>query len=175
MAKKCRVCKERFEPFNSLQFACSTKCAISWGKSDVEKKERKENKEAKAKLKSRGEHIKEAQTIFNKWIRTVRDAGNSCISCGRSTGCKVNAGHYRSVGSSPELRFNEDNVHLQCEHCNCHKSGNCTDYRIRLIQKIGLARVEKLEGPHKPKKYTIEEIKEIKEIYRMKIKQQKEI
>jgi hypothetical protein len=170
---KCKVCKTKFEPkFNTTQAVCSPKCALEKGKKDAEKKrkatqakERKDLRKRKEALKSRGDWLREAQIEFNKFIR-LRDAKEPCISCQRSTGCKMNAGHYRSVGSSPELRFNEFNVHIQCEHCNNFKSGSPIDYRINLVKKIGLERVEWLEGKHEPKKYTIEEIKEIKSKYK---------
>ncbi len=101
--------------------------------------------------------MKEAQTIFNTWIR-LRDKGNLCISCDKI--CKKeNAGHYKSVGGFPELRFEPLNVHLQCEYCNTYLHGNLIEYRKRLIKKIGLEKAEWLEKKHDPKKYTIEKKK----------------
>jgi hypothetical protein len=76
-----------------------------------------------------------------------------------------------SVGSTPELRFNEDNVHLQCERCNSFLSGNLLNYRINLIERIGVERVEFLERKdHEPSKLTIEEIQAITKKYRNKLK-----
>jgi hypothetical protein len=46
------------------------------------------------------------------------------------------------------LRYHHDNINLQCEPCNTAKSGNQLEYRIRLIKKIGIERVEWIEGPH---------------------------
>ena len=136
-----------------------------------EKKERKVMREAKEKLKSRGEYAKEAQTAFNAWIRE-RDGGQVCISCQKPPK-KKNAGHYRSVGAAPELRFEPLNVHLQCEHCNTYLSSNAIDYRINLIKKIGADKLEWLEGPHEPKKYTIDDLKQIKADYKAKLKELK--
>jgi hypothetical protein len=34
-----------------------------------------------------------------------------------------------------------------------------SEYRSNLLKKIGLQKVEWLEGPHDPKKYVIEELK----------------
>ncbi|RUM32065.1 MAG: hypothetical protein DSY42_01725, partial [Aquifex sp.] len=101
--------------------------------------------------------------VFNRYIRE-RDKNETCISCGRVPK-KRNAGHYRSVGACPELRFEPLNVNLQCEHCNTFKSGNAIEYRINLVKKIGLERVEWLEGPHEPAKWSIDEIKAIKKEY----------
>jgi len=44
------------------------------------------------------------------------------------------------------------------------------EYRINLIIKIGIDAVNYLEGKHEPKRYTIDDIKELKRIYREKIK-----
>ena len=169
-SKKCRVCKEQFEPRSSLQFACSTACAIDYAQKKGDREFKAQTRKMKESIKSKSDWLKEAQIEFNKFIR-MRDAGNPCISCGRSSGCKVNAGHYKSVGACPELRFNEDNCNLQCEHCNCYNSGNAIGYRLGLVEKIGTERVEKLEGPQEPARYTIEEIKEIKQFYKDKFKQ----
>lgn len=51
-------------------------------------------------------------------------------------------------GAMAALRYHHDNIHLQCEPCNTAKSGNQLEYRIRLIKKIGVERVEWLEGNH---------------------------
>ena len=167
--KHCRVCKAEFQPFNSLHKACSPKCALELAVSVREKKERKERREAKVKLKSRSDHLRDAQTIFNRYIR-LRDAKEPCISCGRHHEGQYHAGHYRTVGACPELRFDEDNCHKQCAPCNNHLSGNIVEYRINLLNKLGQARLDKLEGPHEPKKYTIEEIQRIKATYKAGIK-----
>ena len=154
---------------------------IAKGRTIEKKIERKAHKEAKEKLKSRGDHTKDAQTQFNRHVR-ARDYGARCISCGKSEAeLKIQSnivmvcGHFLSVGAHPELRFEPLNAHLQCTRCNggAGKYGNFNnkqltvtqDYRINLIEKIGLEQVEWLEGPHDPKKYTIEEIKAIKAKY----------
>jgi hypothetical protein len=173
--KKCKVCKCTFEPRTSTQAVCCFGCAITLVREHKEKEqrkkaqiERKDHREAKQKAKSRGQWLKEAQTAFNAFIRK-RDEGLPCISCGSYTG-KKNAGHYRSVGSCPELRFEPLQVWLQCEKCNSYLSGNLINYRIKLIRRIGADKVEWLEGPHEPKKYTIPELMAIKAEYKLKLK-----
>ena len=178
--KRCRVCKEEFAPFNSLQFACSVPCALEYsakqrevGQQRAEKRlqaaKRKRNREARVKLKTRSQWLAEAQHVFNAYIRQ-RDAGDNCISCGRNHSGQYHAGHYRSIGAAPELRFHEGNCHKQCAPCNNHKSGNAIDYRINLVKKIGIDRVEALEGHHSPLKLTIEDAKEIKQYYKEQLK-----
>ena len=85
----------------------------------------------------------------------------------------MDAGHYRSVGAASHLRFNEDNCHAQSKHGNQYKSGNAVDYRINLINRIGLDRVEALECDNKPRKWTREELIEIKARYRAKARELK--
>jgi hypothetical protein len=130
---------------------------------------RKEKKERSERLKTRSEWMQDLQDVFNTFIRT-RDKDKPCISCGTFTG-KMNAGHYKSVGGSPELRFNELNVHKQCEYCNTHLSANLIEYRIGLVKRIGVDIVEFLERKdHAPLKLTVEEIKEQIKVYKEKIK-----
>jgi len=173
--KKCKSCGIEFTPKNSLQKVCSTKCALDLARQNAQKErdkaEKKKLSERKAKLKSRSEWLKEAQAVFNKFIR-LRDKDQPCISCGRYHQGQYHAGHYRSVGACPELRFCEQNVHKQCAPCNDHKSGNIIEYRINLVNKIGADKVAWLERQdHDPKKYTIEDCKEIIKHYKAKIKE----
>lgn len=114
--------------------------------------------------------MKRAQAAFNSWIR-ARDADLPCISCCRHHQGQYHAGHYRPAGSNPELRFEPDNCHKQCAPCNSHLSGNLTAYRPALIAKVGLERVEWLEGPHEPKRYRREEYQAIEEEYKAKLKE----
>ncbi len=177
--KKCISCKVVFTPSRSMQKVCGHLCALAWAKRLAEQKaarakreERKSLREALEKAKTRGTHLRELQAAFNAWVR-ARDAGHPCISCGRHHQGQWHAGHYRSVGSEPALRFEPDNVHLQCAPCNTHLSGNLIAYRVRLLAKIGLARVEWLEGAHATKKLTVAEILELKAFYRAEVRRLK--
>jgi len=174
--KRCRNCKkysktEEMKKAPNGVYFCDTECMTEYAFANKEKGKQIKHKEQKRQLKDsdRSLRLKEAQRSFNAFIR-ARDKGHSCISCGRSTGAKMNAGHYKSVGANPELRFEELNCHLQCEHCNSFKSGNIENYRPALIKKIGLCKVEWLEGPHKSKKYTCDQLKGIELKYKAKIK-----
>ena len=168
-AKKCKVCKEKFEPLRPLQVVCSTRCGYEYTKLQKENQWKDRKKELKEKLLTRSDYLKLAQAAFNAYIRE-RDKDRSCISCGTYNG-KMNAGHYMSVGSTPELRFNEDNVHKQCERCNTFYSGNLINYRIELINRIGEERVNLLERKDlEPLKMTIDEIKELTKKYKKLLK-----
>ena len=153
-----------FQPDRMGQKACSPLCALSTAKDEKRRKQKREARKARERLKTRSEWAKEAQAAFNAWVRE-RDYGEPCISCGRMHEGQWHAGHYRSVGACPELRFEPLNCNLQCVPCNHHKSGNIVEYRINLVKKIGEGKVAWLEGPHEPKRYTVEELQAIKREY----------
>ena len=184
--KTCRnpACRGSFVPQRLGQAVCSPKCALAAvevqkakEKKSLAQAGRREIKVRKEALKTRGDHMREAQQAFNEYIRT-RDqaAGHLCISSGKSldwSGNAVDAGHYRSVGSAPHLRFDERNCHAQSKQDNRFLSGNAVDYRIGLIARIGQEAVDALESDQSVRKYTVEEIKAIKAEYRAKTKELK--
>ena len=179
--KKCRVatCRASFVPSRMGQAVCSPACALIDGPRHAPKArkaladiERKNIKVRKEKLKSRADHLKDTQQAFNAWIR-ARDAGQPCISCGRHHEGQYHAGHYRTVGANPELRFEPLNAWKQCAPCNNHLSGNLINYRISLLQRIGEEKVAWLEGPHESKKYTVDELKAMTAEYRAKTRELK--
>lgn len=170
--KKCRVCKSEFTPWSSTQIVCGYECAKAWADGQALKQEKKFKQQERKELRERREksrplswHKAEAQRWVNKFAR-LRDEHLPCISCQRVHTGQYHAGHYRSVGSCPELRYEELNIHKQCSACNNHLSGNIIDYRINLIRKIGIEKVEWLEGKHEPKHYTIDDLKAIKAKYK---------
>jgi len=184
---KCKVCRSEFVKRSMTHKCCSPECAEIFGreqtKKQVAKKEREETKIRKEKLKRLADWIADAQVIFNKFIR-LRDRDRPCICCGFgevggsnrefsgwAVGGDFDAGHYRSRGSAGHLRFNEDNCHKQSKKCNRWGAGRAVDYRIGLIQRIGLERVEALEANNIPHKWTVEELKEIIATYKRKIKE----
>lgn len=167
--KKCKICESKFTPERPLQQVCGFECAIHLLKDNKVKKIKKEVKEAKLKLKSRSDWLKDTQVVFNKYIR-LRDQDDGCISCGSKSASAYHAGHYRSIGSAGHLRFNEQNCHRQCAACNTHLSGNLIRYRLGLIRKIGILAVETLESDNDTIKLTIDEIKAIKKLFSDKIK-----
>ena len=168
--KTCKSCRTKFVPVRPLQVVCGFACAMAHADKAKARatatealKAARAHREALAATKPRNKWLKEAQAAFNKWVR-LRDADRPCISCG-TTEAKWDAGHYRSVGSNPALRFEPLNNHKQCSQCNQHKSGNAIEYRIGLISRIGQMHVDWLEGPHQPRHYTVDDLKAIKARY----------
>lgn len=170
-AKKCAVCREPFQPFQSLQKVCSPKCASDYAISQRTKAERRELKKRKQALKTTRQLLKEAQDECNKDIRN-RDWDQGCISCDKPAnwGGQWHASHYRPAGNCGALRFHPWNINKACSECNNHKSGNLAEYRIRLINKIGIKAVEWLESQNAPYKYTRDEAVEIKQYFKEKNK-----
>jgi ssDNA-binding Zn-finger/Zn-ribbon topoisomerase 1 len=113
---------------------------------------------------------RELQKVFNEFSR-LRDSKEPCISCGKPLPVKYDAGHFYSVGSYPNLRFNEDNVHAQCVECNQHKHGNLLEYAPRLTERIGFERASKLMVlRNEPLRLSLDEIKQLIEQYKWKVK-----
>ena len=174
--RRCKNCKEIFEPLKPLQYVCGWKCADEYQKLLKTNKEAKEwrdkKKVMKADLMTFSDHIKLFQTVFNTFIR-LRDKDLPCVSCGAEKCEEFHAGHY--IASTYQyLRFNEFNVHKQCSKCNTHLRGNSIPYRIELIKRIGLEEVEYLENSrHMMLEITIPEIKEKIKEYKEKIRKLK--
>ena len=174
-------CGTKFIPQRFGQRVCSPACALATkdkhqapARKAIADRQRKEIKVRREKLKSRAEHLKECQAIFNQYIR-LRDADKPCVSCGRPATWdgQWHASHYRSVGSTPALRFEPLNVHKACSICNSHLSGNIMGYRPELVRRIGEEAVLELEGPHEPLKLTIEDIKALKAKFRAWVRELK--
>ncbi|KAB8150996.1 recombination protein NinG [Raoultella ornithinolytica] len=185
--RKCTVCREWFHPVRAEQYVCSYECACIHGKAandsakaekqrkekkrrlEEEKADRQRQTERRIAVKPLSYFIKQAQHAFNEFIR-YRDRDLPCISCGRHHDGQYHAGHFRTTGASPELRFDEDNCHKQCSACNNHLSGNLTAYRPALIAKIGHARFDALMGPHALPKLTKDDYIRIRDEYRAKLR-----
>ncbi len=185
--KKCKICSNIFNALLSTQKVCSPKCALDLAVKERLKREEKEKKEEdrywREKKKQLNETIKfwkpKAQSAFNEYIR-LRDHDKPCVSCGRYEsqltgssirGGKWDCGHYRSVGSAPELRFEPLNAHKQCKQCNSHKSGNHVEYRFGISARLTKEELDWLEGPHEPKRYRVEDYKKIYAEYKAKSKE----
>jgi len=141
---------------------------------ELERVKKKEVKDHKESLKKISWFHARAQESFNAYIR-YRDKDEECISCDKLLKWEdsYDAGHFKTRGSRPDLAYNEDNVHGQCQQCNRFQSANLTRYEEKLIQKIGFDRVQalKVEPKGSEKSYTRDELKEIRETYKVKLKE----
>jgi len=190
LKRKCKICKEPALYLTSCNKAyCSAECGseiammiLAKRKESQAKAVRKDLRKRKAKLDDTVPiWIKKVQKVFNAYIRE-RDKDKPCISCDRvyvenTVGGQWDCGHYLSVGAFPELRFEPLNAHKQCKSCN-GGSGKYTkknstvgkEYRKRLEKKLGVEKLEFLEGPHEPKRYRVEDLKELHEYWKDQLK-----
>lgn len=183
-AKTCVHCGKQFMPRSTFQTVCTSKCLLKdVNRKEREKKERSKldrmmDRAAKEGMKTIPQLKKEAQIEFNRYIR-ARDESLACISCGAPPPNTADlhagrdAGHYRSTGAADHLRFDERNCHAQCVHCNQYKAGNVVAYRQGLVARIGLDAVEALESDNEPVKWTREALREIRTIYRARVRDMK--
>lgn len=172
--KKCKSCRQEFIPARMGQKACSPTCAQRIAELHRAKVTRKDTKAKLDAIKTLPQLKKETQIAFNSYIR-ARDRDRPCICCGLplrnassdGVGGGFDGGHYRSVGSAPHLRFNEDNAHGQRKQCNRYGAGRAVDYRLGLIARIGLEAVEALERDNTPRHYTKDDLRALTAHYRL--------
>jgi hypothetical protein len=169
---RCKNCSEKFEAIRfNMKYCLKDECVRVWVESEKAKTWKKTKAKAKQDLMTLSDHLKLTQQVFNKWIN-LRDKGLPCISCAKPITGRVNASHFWNANNHYNVRFNEDNVHSSCITCNQFLSGNLLEYRTRLISKIGIERFNNLEAESKQtRKFTKDELKEIINIYKKKIKQ----
>jgi len=190
--RNCKICKKRFKPATLYEWWCSEEhkedlikeLAEKGRQKRIQEQERQQKettqqekrtlKIRKLAVKPLSYFAKQAQTEFNAYIRE-RDASLPCISCGRFHDGQYHAGHYRTVGANPELRFREANCHKQCAPCNNHLSGNIENYTPAIIAKIGKAAYQQLMGPHEAVRYRREEYERIRDEYKAKRKALKQL
>jgi hypothetical protein len=160
---------------------CSPDCAITYSRTGGEKRQSAAQKRVQAaelrekKTEKRERRISTmslsklknlAQREVNRYVRE-RDRGLACISCDVPVNYdgQWTAGHYRTTAAAPHLRFNLDNLAKQCGQCNYHKSGNIPAFRLGLIARIGLARVELLEDDNRVVRWERDELIAIRKEY----------
>lgn len=170
-ARKCKYCKSEFLPYTTLQKNCfDPDCVTAWINDVKTKQWVKKKAQLKKDLMTVQDYVKIAQQVFNKYIR-LKARGGYCCSCGSELKGKFDAGHYMNANNHWSVRFDERNVWAQCVNCNQHKHGNLIEYRNFLVKHHGEDWVKQLEQDAKQtRKFTIEELKEIIDTYKKKIK-----
>jgi len=197
--KKCRSCRESFKPKNSMQVVCSAACGLLMARQARERKEaqlakeeRKAHRERKERLKTRVDFLKDAEKAVRDYRRLYElSIGSGCISCGKSqeeikaaqgwkTGGAFDAGHWMGKGARPELRLEPLNIWLQCKACNggsakyARKGESVKDgFEAGVIERIGREAANELKNDHKPRHYTIDDLKAITKEYRSKTRELK--
>lgn len=182
--KVCKFCNCKFAPERSLQRVCGYNCAVGQGRSDNLRKETKDRKQAEKeardwksegleKLKSLKVYEAEARRVFQKYIR-MRDIADPCISCGTTESEIWDGSHLFKAELYTGLIFNEMNVHKACRKCNYYLGGNEAGYKDGLIKRYGeqyLKDIESIKDSARSYKFSKEELINIKEIYKRKLKE----
>lgn len=186
--KKCKQCREWFQPTRAIQPCCGFRCELAYATEHAKKKandrelqERKRvKKEARDARKAKREYIdnhyptqfQKTKLVVQQWAGGIRDAGKPCRSCGTTADVQYCGGHYRTVGANPELALDTRNIHRQCnKRCNCELGGNIHGamgthgYTVGLVNTHGQDFVDWLNGPHESKKYTCDQLREIRAYY----------
>jgi hypothetical protein len=175
---ECAQCQRPFVRRNTMHRVCSPRCAVKSVKAQ-KVAERADTKRRKEAVKTRKELTAEAQKAFNAYVR-LRDHGRPCICCGAAMnwvsdkpGGEIDAGHYLSIGSAPELRFDGANVHAQRKSCNRPGGAKREAFRSHMLLRIGYAELARLEGPNPPTKHTADDLRAIRDDYRARLRAMK--
>ena len=170
---RCKHCRNKFEPVRfNMKYCLKDECVRVWVESEKAKTWKKTKAKMKNDLETIQELIKATQIIFNKYIR-LRDKGQVCISCQKKLKeGNVDAGHMWSAGGHSNLRFNEFNVNAQCSRpCNKDKAGDINNYRLGFVERYGIEKLNEIDALAKiERKFTKEELKELMQVYKNKIK-----
>lgn len=183
---RCPQCKGKLEPGQRIHPECisdfadaqeaKAKRAAQKQAMAAAKVERAEIRRRKDAIKTIAQRIVVAQVAFNAYIRE-RDKDKGCFVCGRpfedKPGRVQHAGHVRSRGAAGHLRFNEDNCHGECEGCNGPHGAKPHQIRAGAIARIGQERYDALEADNGPHKWRHEELIQIRDTYRAKLKELK--
>ena len=130
------------------------------------------------KTKTVSQLKKEVWAIFSRYIR-LRDClrttdsplYSECITCDNQFEfAKLDAGHFMSRQYNATL-FDERNVHAQCKKCNKYGGGEVLEYRrqINLMYGEGVAEEIEYKAKHTTKRFTPQELEELKKELKEKI------
>jgi hypothetical protein len=170
----CRICDKPFEPRMPLQAVCGLICARKVPQI-ARKAAKAQDKARREAIKPRSKWLAEAQQVVNRYVR-LRDmlAGKGCITCGahpeQKRGGTSDAGHFRSVGSAPHLRFYTPQIALQCTVCNRYQGGRQLDFRRALVERNGAEWVERIEAMQGVAKFDIDYLRRLKRVIGKRVK-----
>lgn len=186
--RRCPFCKEynRIDDpgtqFKNNKLYCNVDCMVGYAmkiapkaKKQMEKKRKSEIRQAKIRFKENDlkHQLSLTQISFNRLVRLL-DANKSCVSCSKPAGSfQVTAGHFLTVGSTRELRFNFMNCHGQCGGCNMgqqrkYKGDRATTrekFEITIVDRYGQNALDWLLGPHETPNYLIADLKAMRKLW----------
>lgn len=121
------------------------------------------------KAKTKSQLTKELDTVFSQYIRNSRSKNGicTCITCDREYEVKkIQCGHFMSR-QYMSTRWDERNVAPQCYGCNCLQQGKQFEFSLKLGKELS---EELYLLSKKTKKYSLDELKELIEYYKEKLK-----
>ncbi len=187
MVRRCKysLCRKELPParqcadyFHKKGF-CDVECMAQHGIEKAEELRQKKIQKARTPRqapKKKASQTELTQQVFNRMIRLLDD-GRPCISCGRmQCGAFWDAGHYRSVGSCPELRFDPRNCHRQgsgCNRANRRPDKNnakgaetiAQEYEARLRDRYGDDLVDWLNGSHEMPRWRDDDLRALRKVF----------
>lgn len=177
---KNKNCKKKFTHENGLIGWCSPTCGYEYSKQLKEKKQKKDKTEARIALrefkKSDKPVLKElAQKLINQYSRKRDEYENGlrCCTCGKTDG-KFDGGHFLPTSGYSAIRYNTNQIHLQCVNCNQYNGGRYKEYRLFMIDKYGIEYVEALEATKTVQRgYSVEYYQKLIKVVRKKLEKVK--
>ena len=167
--KKCKLCKQlNVRERNGI--AVSKYCVAC-------RKVKAEEKKAKRKLTKTYQQSqfkklhRQAWALISQYVR--QSAADSfgmvhCYTCGERKHFKeLHCGHFHHN----KLDFDLRNLRPQCAHCNTYNHGNLSVYGTKLAQEYGAEGMDKLLLDSNTVIYTNEDLENIIEEYKLKLKQ----
>ena len=169
---------------------CSYELMIEWAnkqtskriereKAKAEQSQVKKEKAFKAETRARKEAIKKRtgkngyydnlKVALHFYIKHFLRKGEPCYTCDKPQSSNdspqaFHVGHFIPQKQVDPRRFMLENLRIQCYSCNVANSGMRAEYRQRLIEEIGIDKVEWLECDvnHKSLKEQYPEVSDIK-------------
>ena len=169
-----RIHVECIQPWSEAQEAKAQR-AHAKAQRMAAKVERAETRRRKEAIKPRAKWLSECQAIVNRYVRLLAlSRGDGCYTCGampsQKFGGTYDAGHFRSVGSAPHLRYWIPQIKLQCIPCNRHKGGMALAFRAHLVRDHGEAWVANLEAMQNTAKFDVNYLKRFKAVMGKKLR-----
>ena len=165
---RCTGCKEYFDREAMIRLPAglfhNIQCAVDLGKKRQEKqvltarnkvkkqtakRYAEDKKKAKGRLGAKG-YYSGLKSAIHRYIKHCLRKGEPCYTCGKlqsstDTGGAFHVGHFIPASQTDPRRFMIDWLRMQCYSCNVPNSGRRVEYRLALIEEVGLEEVEWFE------------------------------
>ena len=198
MKRRCRLksCRKYGKPEEMLKvpmgYLCNADCATAYSMENKDKARQKaldakrkafkaDTRKVRAKLNENNHKWQTAETqrAFNELVRLL-DADKPCIVhgmhlCGHESGWS--AGHYLTVASHPELRFDLRNCFKQCLSSNkgdakyvANNASIRAQFEFGIVSMYGPELLAWLKGPHAAAKLSCKELADLRAMFRAESK-----